>query len=71
MHGCGQGRNSRVIHWDGGGVYSYIRVLPDEFLLKSVFTGVDFNRSSLGRTQIYEFNIKELDCQFVGTRIPY
>ena len=24
------------VNWGGGGVYSYIRVLPDEFLLKSV-----------------------------------
>ena len=57
MHGCGQGRNSRVFHWDRRGVYSYIRVLPDEFLLKSVFTRVDFKRSSLGRARIYELDL--------------
>ena len=39
----------------GGGVYSYIRVLPDEFLLKSVVITVDFKRNSLGRTRIYEY----------------
>ncbi len=27
---------TRALIWGGGGVYSYIRVLPDEFLLKSV-----------------------------------
>ncbi len=30
-----QGRNYSV-NWGGVGEYSYIRVLPDEFLLKSV-----------------------------------
>ena len=39
----------------GGGAYSYIRVLPDEFLLKSVVITVDFKRNSSGRTQIYEY----------------
>ena len=39
----------------GGGVYSYIRVLPDEFLLKSVVITVDFKRNSSGRTRIYEY----------------
>ena len=38
-----------------GGVYSYIRVLPDEFLLKSVVITVDFKRNSSGRTRIYEY----------------
>ena len=27
---------TRALIWGGGGEYSYIRVLPDEFLLKSV-----------------------------------
>ena len=39
----------------GGGVYSYVRVLPDEFLLKSVGITVDFKRNSSGRTRIYEY----------------
>ena len=39
----------------GGGVHSYIRVLPDEFLLKSVVITVDFKRNSSGRTRIYEY----------------
>ena len=41
----------------GGGVcgYSYIRVLADEFLLKSVVITVDFKRNSSGRTRIYEY----------------
>ena len=39
----------------GGGVYSYIRVLPDEFLLKSVVITVDFKRNSSGRTRVYEY----------------
>ena len=39
----------------GGGAYSYIRVLPDKFLLKSVVITVDFKRNSSGRTQIYEY----------------
>ena len=34
----------------GGGAYSYIRVLPDEFLLKSTVMTTDFNRNSSGRT---------------------
>ena len=34
----------------GGGAYSYIRVLPDEFLLKSTVMTTDFKRNSLGRT---------------------
>ena len=38
-----------------GGVYSYIRVRPDEFLLKSVVITVDFKRNSSGRTRIYEY----------------
>ena len=37
------------------GGYSYIRVLPDEFLLKSVVIAVDFKRNSSGRTRIYEY----------------
>ena len=32
----------------GGGGYSYIRVLPDELLLKSVIITVNFKRNSSG-----------------------
>ena len=39
----------------GGGGYSHIRVLPDEFLLKSVVITVDFKGNSSGRTRIYEY----------------
>ena len=39
----------------GGGVYSYIHGLPDEFLLKSVVITVDFKRNSSGRTRKYEY----------------
>ena len=39
----------------GGGEYSYIRVLPDEFLLKSVVITVDVKRDSSGRTRIYVY----------------
>ena len=34
----------------GGGAYSYIRVLPDEFLLKSIVMTTGFKRNSSGRT---------------------
>ena len=40
---------------EGGGAYSYIRVLPDEFLLKSTVMTTDFKRNSSGRTRIYEY----------------
>ena len=39
----------------GGGVYSYIRVLPDEFLLKSTVMTTDLKRNLSGRTRIYEY----------------
>ena len=38
-----------------GGVYSYIRVLRDKFVLKSVDIRADFKRNSSGRTRIYEY----------------
>ena len=38
-----------------GGAYSYIRVLPDEFLLKSTVMTTDFKRNSSDRTQMYEY----------------
>ena len=39
----------------GGGKYSCIRLLPDEFLLKSVVIKIDFKRNSSGKTRIYEY----------------
>ena len=44
-----------LIGGGGVGAYSYIRVLPDEFLLKSVVITVDFKTNSSGRTRIYEY----------------
>ena len=38
----------------GGRAYSYIRVLFNEFLLKSTVMTTDFKRNSSGRTRIYE-----------------
>ena len=40
----------------GGGAYSYICVLPDEFLLKSTVMTTDFKRNSSDRTRIYEYS---------------
>ena len=40
----------------GGGEYSYIRVLPDEFLLKLNLMTADFKRNSSGRTRRYEYS---------------
>ena len=40
----------------GGGEYSYIRVLPDEFLLKLTLMTTDFKRNSSGRTRRYEYS---------------
>ena len=44
-----------LIGGGGGGAYSYIRLLPDEFLLKSTVMTTDFKRNSSGRTRIYEY----------------
>ena len=38
-----------------GGVHSYIRVLRDKFVLKSVDIRADFKTNSSGRTRIYEY----------------
>ena len=46
---------TKALIWGGGGTYSYIRVLPDEFLLKSTVMITDFKRNSSGRTRIYEY----------------
>ena len=40
----------------GGGEYSYIRVLPDEFLLKLTLMTADFKRNSSGRPRRYEYS---------------
>ena len=42
---------TKALIW-GGGLFSYIRVLIDEFLLKSTVITTDFKRSSSGRTPI-------------------
>ena len=39
-----------------GGEYSYLLVLPDEFLLRSAVIKVNFKRNSSGRTRIYEYS---------------
>ena len=44
----------------GGGEYSYIRVLPDEFLLKLTLMTADFKRNSSGRTRRYEYSPPQL-----------
>ena len=40
----------------GRGEYSYIRVLPDEFLLKLTLMSADFKRNSSGRRRRYEYS---------------
>ena len=45
-----------LIGGGGGGVYSYIHVLPDEFLLKLTLMTTDFKRNSPGRTRRYEYS---------------
>ena len=40
----------------GGGEYSYLLVLPGEFLLKSAVIKANFKRNSSGRTRIYEYS---------------
>ena len=46
---------TRALTGGGGGEYSYIRVLPDEFLLKLTLMTADFKRNSSGRTR-YEYS---------------
>ena len=58
---------TRTLIGGGGGAYLYIRVLPDEFLLKSVVITVDFKRSSPGRTRIYEY---ASPINALGTALP-
>ena len=47
---------TRALIGGGGGEYSYLLVLPDEFLLKSAVIKVNFKRNSSGRTRIYEYS---------------
>ena len=44
-----------LIGGGGGGVYSYIRVLPDLFLLNVNLKTTDYKISQSGRTRIYEY----------------
>ena len=44
----GRGETRALI--GGGGEYSYLRVLPSKFLLKSVVIKVNFKRNLSGRT---------------------
>ena len=53
----------------GGGGYSYIRVLPDEFLLKSVVITVNFKRNSSGRTRIYEYATPPINALVTALRL--
>ena len=47
---------TRALLGGGGGEYSYIRVLPDEFFLKLTLMTADFKRNSSGRTRRYEYS---------------
>ena len=51
---------TRALIGGGGGEYSYIRVLPDEFLLKLTLMTADFKRNSSGRTRRYEYSPSQL-----------
>ena len=59
----------------GGGAYSYIRVLPDEFLLKSTVMTTDFKRNLSGKTRIYEYPppppINALVTALTGGALPF
>ena len=48
------------------GVYLYIGVLPDEFLLKSVVIRVDCKGNSSGRTLIYEYTLPPINGQVMS-----
>ena len=52
-----QGRNWSV-NW--GGEYSYIRVLPDEFLFKLTLMTADFKSNLSDRTRRYEYSPPQL-----------
>ena len=51
---------TRALIGGGGGEYSYIRVLQDEFLLKLTLMTADFKRNSSGRTRRYEYSPPQL-----------
>ena len=55
---------NRALIGGGGGEYSYIRVLPDEFLLKSTLMTTDFKRNLLGRMRIYEYSPPNQRCSY-------
>ena len=55
---------TRELIGGGGGVYSYIRVMPVEFRLKSVVISVDFKGTSSGRTRIYEYTPPNLQSNY-------
>ena len=52
---CDRNRAETKALIGGGGAYMNIRVLPDEFLLKSTVMTTDFKRNSSRRTRIYEY----------------
>ena len=52
--GCKARGETRALIGGGGCEYSYIRVLPDEFLLKLTLMTADFKRNSSSRTRRYE-----------------
>ena len=60
------GRGARYL----GRGYLYIRVLPDEFLLKSVVITVDFKRNSSDRTRIYEYAPPPPPIKALVTALP-
>ena len=51
------GAETRALIRGGGCEYTYFRVLPDEFLLKSIVIRVDFKRNSSSRTRRYEYTL--------------
>ena len=56
----------------GGGGYAYIRVLPDEFLLKSVIITVDFKRnSSAKREYMHEYVYPPINALVTALPICY
>ena len=53
---CDEARGETRALIGGGGEYSHLLLLPDEFLLKSAVIKVNFKRNSSGRTRIYEYS---------------
>ena len=52
--GQGNRGETRALFGEGG-EYSYLLVLPDKFLLKSVVIKNNFKRNSSDKTRIYEY----------------